>query len=176
MADELKLAFKRVLNPAELETFSRDVSIYYDEDKIRAYREEALLKATIKDAKKNRTKIYKLYDEDLGEIIGIMALSASRLDDKPALLIDYIFVVNKYRFKKSGFYYTSFLIAFVLKKGLFFQRHVGLSNIILYPDNEEQVLIDYYKKEYGFNEIRKKVLTQNKQKNQKWLFMPLKNR
>jgi len=176
MADELKLAFKRVLNPAELETFSRDVSIYYDEDKIRAYREEVLLKVTIKDAKKNRTKIYKLYDKDLEKTIGLIALSASRLGDKPALLIDYIFVVNEYRFKKSGFYYTSFLIAFALKKGLFFQRHVGLSNIILYPDNEKKALIDYYKKEYGFNEFREKIVIQNKPKEQKWLYIALKDK
>jgi len=61
MADELKLVFKRVSNPSTLDKFSRDTTIYYSEDKIRANREESLLRETIKDAKHNRTNMYYLH-------------------------------------------------------------------------------------------------------------------
>jgi len=176
MADELDLVIEKVSNPSLLDTFSRATKNYDSTDKLRANREEILLTQTIQDAKKNRTKIYQLRDRKTNIVIGLVALSASRLDDKPALLIDYIFISNDYRAKYSGVKYAELLIVYAFKQGLKLQKEIGLTNLILYPDGENKSLVSYYKNNYGFIEIRKKVLIQNKQKNEKWLYLPLKDK
>ena len=66
-------------------TYNSD--IYSDNDS-QKFREQSLLSQTIKDATKNRTVIYELIDLNTNTILGIIALSASRLAMKPALLID----------------------------------------------------------------------------------------
>ena len=146
----------------------------YSTDAIQANREEALVKETIKDSKKNRTKIYQIKNENSNVIIGFIALSASRLDFKPALVIDYIFIFNKFRKKNSGINYVQYLIFFAFEKGLKLQKEIGLSNLILYPDNEEKTLISYYKNQYGFKEIRENIAIQRKTLIEKWLYLPLK--
>jgi len=49
------------------------------------------------------------------------------------------------------------LILFAFEKGLKLQKEIDVSNLILYPDNEENSLIAYYKKRYGFIEIREHI-------------------
>jgi len=56
MDKELELVIEIV---SSLESFARDRKNYSD-DSIQANREETLLKETIKDSKKHRTKIYQL--------------------------------------------------------------------------------------------------------------------
>ena len=175
MVEKLDLVIEKV-STTILDTFSRDRTNYYDQDEIRSQREELLLKQTIKDATKKRTKVYRLYDKSAKKTIGLIALSTSRLDDKPALLIDYIFIANVYRKKSDNFSFARLLISYAFDKGLILQEEVGLSNLILYPDGEHLNLIKYYKKTYGFQEIREKVLVQNKAKNEKWMYLPLKER
>ena len=176
MENKLELVIEKIVNFSLLDTFLREIKNYDNIDKIRANREEALLKETIKDARKNRVKIYQLYDKNLNIIIGIVALSASRLDDKPALLIDYIFISNIYRVKYSGINYSKFLIIYAFEKGLELQKEIGLVNLILYPDSENKHLISYYKNIYGFIEVKNRVIIQNKLKNEKWLYLPLKTK
>jgi len=93
MDKELELFIEIV---SSLESFARDRKNYSD-NFIQANREETLLKETIKDSKKYRTKIYQLKNKTLNLTLGIIALSASRLDYKPALVIDYIFIANQFR-------------------------------------------------------------------------------
>ncbi len=174
MVNELDLVIAKI-SSVLLNNFSRDKNNYHSE-KIRSNREELLLKQIIKDASKNRTRVYQLYNKNSNKIIGLIALSSSRLDDKPALLIDYVFITNKFRKSNSNFSYAELLITFAFERGLEFQKEIGMVNLILYPDAENKSLISYYKNNYGFIEIRKKVFIQNKQKNEKWLYLPLKDK
>jgi len=55
------------------------------------------------------------------------------------------------------------------------QNDIGLSRLILYPDNKGKNLIEYYKNTYDFKELRENVAVDNKKaKIEKWLFLPLK--
>jgi len=65
-----------------------------------------LFKETIKDSKKHRTKIYQLKNKTSNLTLGIIALSASRLDFKPALVIDYLFIANPFRERNSAINYA----------------------------------------------------------------------
>lgn len=172
MDKELELVIE-IASP--LESFARDRKNYSD-DSLQANREEILLKETIKDSKKHRTKIYQLKNKTANSTLGIIALSASRLDFKPALVIDYIFIANQFRERNSAINYAQYLILFAFEKGLKLQKEIGVSNLILYPDNEEDNLIDYYKKRYGFLEIREHIAIQKKVQFEKWLYLPLKEK
>jgi len=68
------------------------------------------------------------------------------------------------------------LILFAFEKGLKLQKEIGVSNIILYPDNKEDSLITYYKNKYGFIEIREHIAIQKKVQFEKWLYLPLKEK
>lgn len=157
-----------------LKTFSYNDEHFHQLDIKRKSREVSFLKETISDVEKNRTKVYSLIDSITQKIIGIIALSASRLDDKPALLIDYIFIANIFRHPNSKTNYALPLITFALNKAFILQKEIGLSNIILYPDNESPRLISYYKKTYGFNEIQQRIPIQNKIQKEKWLYLAVK--
>ena len=175
MDKELELVVEGDFSFFKLENCLRDRVCYVD-DNIQAFREEALVKEILKDSKKNRTKIYQLKKESSEVIVGFIALSASRLDFKPALLIDYIFIFNEFREKNSGVNYAKILIFFAFEKGLKLQKEIGLSNLILYPDNEEESLISYYKNRYGFREIRENIAVHKKTQIEKWLCLPLKQK
>ncbi len=175
MDDILDLAIENISSFSKLKTFSRDRVSFCSSDNIRAYREETLLKQTLKDAEKNRTRIYQLRDNSSDVIIGVVALSTSRLDSKPALLIDYIFISNKFRRNNSSINYAKFSIGFTYELGLELQKKVGLSYVILYPDNEEKNLFDYYEKEYGFKTIHENVAIQRKTKTERWMYLPLQS-
>jgi len=173
MAEELELVIK-CPSLASLKSFSRNDAIFHQSHVKRKSRELILLEETIKDYQKKRTQVYALVDNKIEVIMGIIALSASRLDDKPALLIDYLFIANEFRYKHSGVNYALPLITFALEKGFTLQKEIGLSNMILYPDNEAPDLIKYYKETYGFNEIQQRLPVQNKIKKKKGLFIPIK--
>ena len=168
-----ELDIRKIENYQSLKVLSRSKSIYKLD---RRSEEEGLLKETIKDAEKNRTVIYELYHKESNEVFGIIALSASRLASKPALLIDYFFICLKYRNKiiEENITYSSYLMAKAFEVGLFIQSDIGLSNLILYPTNSSQKLRKYYTDIHGFIVIKEKVLIQNKFKNETWLFLPLK--
>ena len=153
-------------------TYNSDI---YSNNDSQKFREQSLLSQTIKDATKNRTVIYELIDLNTNTILGIIALSASRLAMKPALLIDYIFVIKQYRKKKfNDISCAEYLMAFAFQKAFEVQDEIGLSNLILYPDKKHQSLIDYYKTNYDFQELREKVVIQNKTEIERWLWLPLK--
>jgi len=173
MDKELELIIEGDFSLFKLESSLRNRDSYID-DNIQGYREENLVKSILKDSKKNRTKIYQLKKENTEVVIGFIALSASRLDFKPALLIDYLFIFNKFRKKNSNINYAQYLIFFAFEKGLKLQKEIALSNLILYPDNEKNSLIAYYKSNYGFKEIKENIAIQKKTQIEKWLYLPLK--
>ncbi|MFK5976716.1 MAG: hypothetical protein QM493_09430 [Sulfurovum sp.] len=91
-------------------------------------------------------------------------------------MIDYIFIANQFRERNSSINYAQYLILFAFEKGLKLQKEIGVSNLILYPDNEEDNLIAYYKKRYGFIEIREYIAIGKKVQFEKWLYLPLKQK
>jgi len=153
-------------------TYNSDI---YSKNNTQKFREKSLLTETIKDATKNRTVMYELVDLNSHTLLGVIALSASRLAMKPALLIDYIFVIEKYRKKRfNDISCAEYLMAFAFQKAFEVQDEIGLSNLILYPDKKNQSLIEYYKLNYDFQELREKVVVQNKTEIERWLWLPLK--
>ena len=137
-------------------------SLTYHSNINRATRERGLLEETIKLVQKNKTILYILQKNNI--FLGLVALSASSIDDAPVVQIDYLFVDFKYRklfINSINNTVSKYLILFSIKIADDIKKTIGLKYLALYPDAQSKILINHYKNK-GF-----KVL------NKEWLFIKI---
>jgi len=130
--------------------------VEFHNDHQRAEREKSLLSQAISYAQNNSTKIYALRDttSTLKGILGYLALSASEViindTKKPIVLIDFLFVNNKYRGKEypelDNEKVSALLLEYAMTKFYEVREHVGVSYLVLYPDggSENERLVEFY--------------------------------
>lgn len=138
-------------------------SFNFHPDLERKTRERGLLEEIIKLVQKNKTKLYLLKSSD--EILGLIALSASSIEDFPVIQIDYLFVDYRYRkvyIDEIENTISSYLVLFAMNIAENIKETIGLKYLALYPDAQSEKLISYYK-EMGFSIL-----------NKYWLFIKLK--
>lgn len=113
-------------------------------------RERGFIKNTFKIVEKKDTVVYVL--ENNNDKVGFIALSASRVDAIPSVLIDYIFVSNSYRNQifsdLADSKVSEFLLSFAVEKAKEIQKNIGIRWLSLLPDNDK--LENYYKDNFGF--------------------------
>ncbi len=130
-------------------------SLNFHTDLNRATRERGLLEEIIKLTQKNKTILYLLVKED--EILGLIALSASSIDEMPVIQVDYLFVDYKYRKQKIDEIETTtakYLLSFTIDTAENIKQTIGLKYLALYPDAQSDKLISHYK-DMGFNVLNK---------------------
>jgi len=120
----------------------------------RENREKEILAQTFCDASLGNTKITIINDDNkkLDSKLGLIALSNGglELDDKvlPAIIIDYIFVDNRYRGEnKSGDTKVSqMLLYYAIQTAIEISQSVGIRYLILRPDGgkENEKLVAFY--------------------------------
>ena len=123
--------------------------------------EEEYIKKIYSEFKKGKTKIYLLLTPSVSEDIirGLVALSVSRLDNAPAVLIDYIYIRPQdrkmdFEIGKGNFMKLSqLLVEFSIECALNVRKIVGVHLLILEPAHDK--LIPFYKS-LGFSQISKK--------------------
>ena len=142
-------------------------AVEFHTDAKRAQREQALLNQAMSYAINGSTKLYAIKDSSskLNGILGFIALSASEvmIDDykKPIVLIDYLFVSNKYRSKVyehlDNSKVSTLLIEYAIAKSYEVKELLGVSYLVLYPDGgkENPQLVNFYKS-IGFKFITNK--------------------
>ncbi|OHE00503.1 MAG: hypothetical protein A3K14_02185 [Sulfurimonas sp. RIFCSPLOWO2_12_FULL_36_74] len=138
-------------------------SFHFHPDLERTTRERGLLEEIIKLVQKNKTKLYLLKNSN--EILGLIALSASSIDDFPVIQVDYLFVDYKYRkvyVDTMDSTISNYLLLFAMNVAENIKETIGLKYLALYPDAQSEKLISHYK-EMGFNVL-----------NKYWLFIKLK--
>ncbi len=138
-------------------------SFNFHPDLERTTRERGLLEEIIKLVQKNKTKLYLLKNSN--EILGLIALSASSIEDFPVIQVDYLFVDYKYRkvyMDDIDGTVSSYLLLFAMNVAENIKETIGLKYLALYPDTQSEKLISHYK-EMGFNVL-----------NKYWLFIKLK--
>jgi len=138
-------------------------SFKYHPDLNRATRERGLLEEVIKLVQKNKTILYLLKDSD--NYLGIIALSASSIDDAPVVQIDYLFVDYHYRKKYIDSIdntISKYLIMYATYLAEKLKQDIGIKYLALYPDAQSDKLILHYK-DIGFEQL-----------NKHWLFIKLK--
>lgn len=113
-------------------------------------RERGFIKISVQASKNNDTFIYVL--EHSNECVGFLALSASRVDSIPSVLVDYIFIAPQYRkecFKElNNAKISEFLLSFAVETAKTIQKSIGVRWLALLPDNDK--LETYYKENFGF--------------------------
>jgi len=130
-------------------------SLHFHTDLHRATRERGLLEEIIKLTQKNKTILYLLQNEN--EIIGLIALSASSIDEMPVIQVDYLFVDFRYRkieIKEINSTISQYLIAFAIDTAENIKQTIGLRYLALYPDAQSDKLTYHYKN-MGFNVLNK---------------------
>lgn len=130
-------------------------SLNFHTDLNRATRERGLLEEIIKLTQKNKTILYLLQKED--EILGLIALSASSIDEMPVIQVDYLFVNYTYRKQKVDEIETTiakYLVSFAIDTAENIKQTIGLKYLALYPDAQSDKLISHYK-DMGFNILNK---------------------
>ena len=138
-------------------------SFNFHPDLERTTRERGLLEEIIKLVQKNKTKLYLLKKSN--EILGLIALSASSIEDFPVIQIDYLFVDYKYRkvyIDEIDGTISNYLLLFAMNVAENIKETIGLKYLALYPDAQSEKLISH-SKEMGFNVL-----------NKYWLFIKLK--
>ena len=139
-------------------------SLNFHTDIIRATREKGLLQEIIKLTQKNKTILYLLKKD--AEIVGLIALSASSIDEIPVIQVDYLFVDFRYRKQKikeiDNSTISQYLLSFALNISEEVKQTIGLKYLALYPDAQSDKLISHYKN-MGFNPL-----------NRYWLVIKLK--
>ncbi len=131
------------------------------QDITQANRETLFLKDICKRIKKSKTVLYILEKED--EILGLISLSVTSIEEQPSMQIDYIFVNKKYRNKQlkeldncKAFRY---LIEFSINLAKDLKKVIGLRYIVLSTDNDE---------------LKQKYLSVDfKELNQEWMFLKI---
>jgi hypothetical protein len=130
-------------------------SLKFHPDLNRASRERGLLEEIIKLTQKNKTILYLLKKDN--EIIGLIALSASSIDEMPVIQVDYLFVDFRYRkieLQEINSTISKYLIAFAIDTAENIKQSIGVRYLALYPDAQSDKLTCYYK-EMGFNILNK---------------------
>jgi hypothetical protein len=119
-------------------------------------RERAFIKNTFKASDKKDTVAYVLVNNDIP--LGFIALSASRVDAIPVVLIDYIFVACELRKQTiaelSNVKISEFLLSVAMRKVHELQKSIGIRWLALLPDNEQ--LETFYISHFGFSSYREK--------------------
>lgn len=119
-------------------------------------RERSFIKSTFKASDKNDTVIYVLENDDLP--LAFIALSASRVDAIPVVLIDYIFVACALRkqpiVELANVKISEFLLSVAMRKVNELQKSIGIRWLALLPDNEQLEL--FYISHFGFSSYREK--------------------
>ncbi len=130
-------------------------SLNFHSDINRASRERGLLEEIIKLTQKNKTILYILKNKD--KIYGLIALSASSIDEMPVIQVDYLFVDYRYRKEKVDEIQNTvakYLLAFAIDTAENIKQTIGLKYLALYPDAQSNKLISHYK-DMGFNVLNK---------------------
>ena len=119
-------------------------------------RERGFIKNTANSSSKKDTVVYVL--ENDGERVGFIALSASRVDSIPAVLVDYIFIADKWRRKiiseLADAKASEFLLSLAIDKAKTIQKSIGIRWLALLPDNDK--LESYYIDNFGFSPYKDK--------------------
>jgi hypothetical protein len=119
-------------------------------------RERAFIKNTFKASDKKDTVVYVL--ENNQEPLGFIALSASRVDAIPVVLIDYIFVSRVLRreviAELAHVKISEFLLSLAMNKAQELQKSIGIRWLALLPDNDK--LEEFYKGHFGFSSYKEK--------------------
>lgn len=130
--------------------------VEFNDDYQRAEREKSLLSQAISYAHNSSTKLYSLRDNNsnLKGIVGFLALSASEVvindTKKPIVLIDFLFVNNKYRGQEYQEFdnekISAILLEFAINQFYQVREHIGVSYLVLYPDggNKNEKLVKFY--------------------------------
>jgi len=121
----------------------------------RASRERGLLEEIIKLTQKNKTILYILKNDT--DILGLVALSASSVDDIPVVQVDYLFVDYKFRkvhIQEIDNSISKYLLLFAMNVSENIKQTIGVKYLALYPDAQSDKLISHYK-DMGFNILNK---------------------
>lgn len=117
-------------------------------------RSRSFLKQLFKSCKKGDTVIYTLSIDSVE--MGLIALSASKIEHISAVQVDYIFVQKEFRKKEleqiGGVRVSQYLLAHALKVADTIKSEIGLRWLILTPDND--TLQAYYQREFGFTKYK----------------------
>ncbi|NWF67378.1 MAG: hypothetical protein HXX81_07935 [Campylobacterales bacterium] len=120
-------------------------------------REVGFIKQAFNDCSNYKNVIYALFDEQ-NIIYGFIALSASKVELIPCLLIDYIFVVKEYRKiifpKLNNLKVSAYLLSLADDIAEDIKSKIGLKWIVLIADNDK--LADYYVSEFDFKKFKSK--------------------
>ncbi len=130
-------------------------TLNFHTDLNRATRERGLLEEIIKLTQKNKTILYLLKKDN--KFVGLIALSASSIDEMPVIQVDYLFVDFKYRKRKLeqlNATISKYLLSFAIDTAEKIKQTIGLRYLALYPDAQSDTLICHYK-EMGFNQLNK---------------------
>lgn len=127
--------------------------------------EEQYIKQMVNTHNHGETKIYLLQEVTENKIYGFIALSATKLDKKPALLIDYLFTVVNYR--KMVFVdlnnkkVSDYLLEFGLDMALQVRKLIAIKYILL--EIADDKLKTFYQ-QVGFQTLHSK---------KDWMFKPI---
>jgi GNAT superfamily N-acetyltransferase len=139
------------MNLITINSFSTSLYKLFNKFEYERDREKDLIDSTLHTLKKGEVVIYLLQDEN--DLIGFIAVSASKLKSNkfsiPAIEIDYLFVDKRYRGKvleKLNQKASIYLLNFVEDLAERLKQEIGLKGIILYPDMQDEKLIDFYSK------------------------------
>ncbi len=149
----------------EISNYNSNSSIYglyknllpylkFTKNKNESQRESLFIKDICKRVEKSKTVLYVLKNDE--EIIGLISLSATSIQDQPSIQIDYIFVNENYRGVKleildnlKPFKYLIELAINISKK---LKSEIGIRYIVLSPDTDD--LKEKYKS-VGFQSLNK---------------------
>ena len=114
-------------------TLSQDLTL--------ANREENFIKDICNRVIKSKSVLYVLQNNQVNDIVGLVALSVTSVNEQPALQIDYILVNSKYQGKTLSdlddckpFRY---LMKLAISLGEKISLELGLRYIVLSPDNND---------------------------------------
>ena len=117
-------------------------------------REILFIKDICKRVEKSKTVLYVLKKDD--ENLGLVSVSATSMEDFPALQIDFLLVSKKYRGlvleELDNVKTSEYLIELVISIAKDIQENIGLKYIVLLPDNKD---LEKIYKELSFNKLNK---------------------
>lgn len=148
-AKELNLTLRQPTGAElSLPNFSKK---YFYSDKFDSDRDRVV--AIAKQARKNQSRIHLLVDDE-GTQYGFIALSIAVLDEKPSLVIDYLFISEQFRgllFKSlNGLTLGKFLLAYAIDLAETSNRNFPLEYIALEPANAR---LEKYYSEVGYRKL-----------------------
>lgn len=109
-------------------------------------RETLFIEDICKRVEKSQSVLYVLKNDVT--VLGLVAISATAIEDHPSILIDYIFVNEKVRGQELEMLENTkpfrYLIEMIISISKDLQKQIGIRYIVLLPDNDD--LQDKYKK------------------------------